>query len=201
MPWRPLAASPVGFPSTRKPERVSVLRLLASVKPEGRQRVSPGRAAHGPQQNSYHGYPCAQLGRCHLCCRICRCMLGPPRVSPRASCSGDTKVHEIQDSRGRFSGTKHPASPRRGARGKRITLGRGEISWFIHSFIQKWHFMPTMCRAFHKDLGLHRDKQSYLLSFALEDNSCLVGPGLLLTLSSLLQTCSFPPLVGIQTNW
>lgn len=40
---------------------------------------------------------------------------------------------------------------------KKENQTRQRVNFLAHSFIQKCYFMPIMCRAFHKDLGLHMD--------------------------------------------
>ena len=122
-----------------------------SVAPEGGQQVGSGRP-------TCCGYPCA-----HLSLRA-----GSSRWQPQGLvCRGHHSPQGTEQQRQLFQ-NKMPSLSMKGSE-KKENQTRQRVHFRTHSFIQKFYFMPTMCQAFHQDLGLHMGPhlQSCCLSFAL----------------------------------
>lgn len=117
---RPLSASPVGFPSQRKPGRVSALRLHASVAPEGGQQVGSGRP-------TCCSYPCA-----HLSLRA-----GSSRWQPQGLvCRGHPSPQGTEQQRQLFQ-NKIPSLSMKGSE-KKENQTRQRVHFRTHSFIKNF---------------------------------------------------------------
>lgn len=133
MSLRPLSACPVGIPSKRKLERVSGLRLLASVKLEGRlwQSHTASTRIHTPVTPglSWDGVTCIAASALSL-------RVGSTVVQM------DTKVHEITEQWRQPSQNKTPSLSMNGSERKENQMRQG-LDFLAHSFIQKFYFRGT----------------------------------------------------------